>query len=168
MSETPLPQYASSTDPAVIAAIKCNLDFEQAFRAQVCDLSEKYTGSRERAWVSSAGDGSVLLGVHVPRAEIDDLPGDWTLSDLPKYTRPHKKNPRHAEFDIRAEHTSIPGRPDIVFGDGWLGCGAVFVHDDTAWSGFTFAPTDVTDFADHGWTEVLASQFQAALNAVNG
>lgn len=164
-----LPQYARSTDPDVIASVERNRQHEAEFREKVAALSERWTGSPDNAWINRSGTGSSFLGLRMTREQVDAAPGQWKKPGRNGEYRPYKSNPIAPEFSIRAEHEEVPGRPDLLWsirmdGNGRMGPGVVFVHDGAAWSGCGFVPDAP---ADDRWTEVLASEFHAALEAVN-
>lgn len=159
-----VPQYARSTDPAVIAAMQQNSEHNDAFYDAVGDLSEKYTGSRDNAWVDRAGWRPRLIGLRMTPEQIAAAGGQWTKPDRIGAVRPYRKDPRSAEFQLAAEHVAIPGRPDVAWGEGLMGGGALFLYDGEVWSGFNFLPMDSWD-GEGDWIEVLPSVFHKALEA---
>lgn len=161
---TTLPQYARSTDPDVIATVERNRQHEADFREKVAALSEKWTGDRGNAWIDRGAGGSVLIGLRMTREQVEAAPGEWKKPDRLGAVRPYKSNPLSQEFALHAKHEEVPGRPSLLHGENWIGGGAVFVHDGAAWTGCNFVPDAP---ADDRWTEVLASEFNAAMEAVN-
>lgn len=157
------PQYARSTDPDVIAAIERNADHEAEFRKKVAALSEKWTGDPGNGWINRGSGGSSFIGLRMTREQVEAAPGQWKKPGRSGERRPYKSNPIAPEFSIRAKHETVPGRPDVLWGENWMGAGALFVHDGAAWSGVGFVPINP---ADDRWAEVLASEFHAAKEAV--
>lgn len=161
---TTLPQYARSTDPDVIAAVERNRQHELEFHRKIQALSEKWTGEPDNAWYNRGGGGSVLIGLRMTREQIEDAQGQWKKPDRNGAVRPYKSNSLSEEFSIAAKHEDVPGRPSLLWGQNWMGGGSLFVLDGAAWSGVGFVPSAPSD---ERWTEVLASEFHAAVEAVN-
>lgn len=161
-----LPQYARSTDPDVIAAVERNRQHEADFREKVAALSEKWTGDPGNAWIDRGSNGSTFTGLRMTREQVEAAPGQWKKPDRLGSVRPYKSNPIAPEFSIRAKYEQIPGRPGLLWGENWMGKGLVFLHAGAAWSGVSFVPDHDTKGIG-GWTEVLASEFHAAMEAIN-
>lgn len=172
-------QYAKTTHPKVLAAVRANAAKFDAFIEKLGPLSEKYTGDPDRIyWGGSATSGAYVGGI---KPTDKPLPGQWKKPDRQGLRMPYKNNPAHDDFRIGTHPVSIPGRPSIIFGkpdrDGtaWMSRGAVFEHDGAVYSGVDFAPDPsrntingvTSDMDDYGWAEVPASEFNAAMDAVN-
>ena len=156
------PQYAKTTDQRVIDAIEDALATYQECRERAFDLSEKYTGERDRVYAR----GNWILGISVSGVNIrglDDLPGQWTKPER-GVSRPYKSNPAYSEFKaLSTPPASIPGRASLEFGERFMGCGSLFVHNGTAYSRFTFQPDERRgDYTEFGWEEIKASEWHKA------
>lgn len=166
------PQFAQTSDPRVLATIQRNIDGFHEFNLKGSAVAKKYTGSP----IAGRFNGSLLRGAvftglsteHVP--DTTGLPGQWKKPENGAIM-PYKSNPVIEEFNIefKAEHT--PGRGNILWGDGHVGTGQLFVHDGVAYSYFTFKtePLDkqeAAEMVEHGWTEILPSAYHLAYEAV--
>lgn len=172
-------QYAKTTHPEVLAAVRKNAEKFDAFMEKLAPISEKYTGDPNRIyWGGSATNGSYIGGI---KPTDKPLPGQWRKPDRQGLRMPYKSNPVYSDFCIGTSPVPIPGRPSIIFGKqdnegtAWMSHGAVFEHDGAVYSGVGFAPDPSrntingvsSDMDDFGWAEVPASEFNAAMDAVN-
>ena len=167
---TTFPQYAKTNHPDVIAAVeKINQQYSD-FIDKCREVSALYLNDPDHArihgWKLDRFYLTGLDGRAVRKAGIEG----WTKTNHHGYSRPKKSDPAYKNFNIGYHADSIPGRSrgnsNIIGGDGWIGVGACFIHDGAVYSGFNNRPTDpVENVQKYGWTEILASEYDAAENA---
>lgn len=163
---TGFPQYAKSTAPEVIEACEAMLESYRRFTDYAIEVSKELTGEENRSvYNGSQVRGAQVVGLVVDsKDDYDQLPGQWRKWEGPGFQYPFKNNPIMKGWrENQHKRPSIPERPSIASGNGWMGHGAVFVHEGVAYSGFDFQP-------DHGgetnfWEEIKASEWHAAKEA---
>lgn len=170
MSQTPFPQFAKTTNADVIAVIEQNLADFDAFREKCADVTEKYTGKRSGGWLNGTWlRGARFSGIDVRNVpDLKALPGRWKKPDG-FALRPYVNNPVAEEFKIEHNPAHTPGRGNLLWGNGYMGTGALFIHDGTAYSMFNFqAYLDhytVNQGDKYGWEEIRASEYHLAADA---
>ncbi|WP_251153744.1 hypothetical protein [Cellulosimicrobium sp. Marseille-Q4280] len=172
---TTVPQYASSTDPEVIATIERN-------RAGVADFNRRAIEFAARHGSPNGGFyPSTFAGAHDVMAiggDAKPTTGRWKKGYRGAGWVPFKNTELDAEMEaIRFVEEPLPGIPDLVYGPHTsrgqvVSAGARFVHDGVAYIGFGHTPlADQPERAsatgDGHWEEIKASQFHAALEAYN-
>ena len=172
MTTATFPQYAKTTHPDVIAAIE-KIDQQYAEFIEKCrDLSREFVGhpdaTRIHGWKL---DGYNVTGLDASEVRKASIGGDWIKPTPQGYTRPKKSDPQYERFQIGYQAEPIPGRHrggcNVIWGDGYFGVGACFVHNGAVYSGFRFQPTElIEDSEEFGWTEIKASEYHAAVEAV--
>lgn len=166
MTET-FPQYAKTSHPDVIEAIiKAQEDFDQ-FLLRGRELSRFLTGDENRAMYR----GNFLVGAHMAGLKVTEkqykaLPGQWKKWRREGITvEPYKNNPimERLRGSDHPEQT-IPGRRTMEWGVGFMGPGALFVHEGVAYSWFRFELSDQApkDMKEYGWEEIKGSEFLKA------
>lgn len=166
-NDTPglLPQFALSTDPEIVEAIAHNDAERVRFHAFAKQLSQHYLG-RDDAAVGHSGPGKPhVTGLRVSAEEFERLPGKWTKRDK-GVTRPYRDNDESARFSFASDIREVPGRPDLLWGQGYLGRGDMFVHDGIAYSGVAFMPDRELPGARR-WRETTSSRVHEAIEARN-
>ena len=176
---SPIPQYATSTDAKVIAAIEANLAGRRAFHQRCVDFSAKYGTDPKNGFIPYHLTGRWDLAGIVGDKPTD---GQWTTAVKGRAWRPAKRNPIYAEMTaITHTNAPVPGISAAYEGQ-YTSSGAqqilspqVFVQDGAAWFHLTGIPhEDQTGMWGDGtfdtnlWTEVLGSQWHAAHEAKNG
>lgn len=169
---TAFPQYASTTDPAVIAVIQRNREGFQAFRERVFAFASAQ-GAPDGAYYGSSFAGShsiaAIGGNEKPTT------GQWKNGYRAGWL-PFKNNPLAKELAaIRFDEEPIPGIPQLLkaterHGARRVASALVFVLDGVAFSGVSFLPEDSGDKIkpeDGGWKEIKASEFHKALETYN-
>lgn len=171
---TTFPQYAKTTDPAVLAAVGANSVGWKAFHDSACAF----------AIANGVEGGSYypgsFAGSHRVRAlggEQRPTTGRWKAGYGGYGWLPFKSNPLHAELEaIRFEEESLPGLPDMIDGP-YLPNGShvlytpkPFIWGGAVYVGFSGAPVDrgrrnQPDPSEGGWVEILGSEFHAAKEA---
>ena len=160
-----LPQFALSTDPEIVEAIAHNDAERVRFHAFAKELSQHYLG-RDDAAVGHAGPGKpYVTGLQVSAEEFDRLPGKWTKRDK-GVTRPYISSDESARFSFDSDIREVPGRPDLLWGQGYLGRGDMFVVNGIAYSSVAFVPSYKTPGAKR-WIEAAPSRIYDALKARN-
>lgn len=167
----PFPTYAKTSDPAVAEALRKTYADYNEFLEKCRDVSEKYTGQRGASYLNGHPlSGVYFAGISAKNVEdLSALPGRWKQ---PKGDAilPFKNNPAMADFDIEHRATTIPGRKNLVVGIGMMGTGAMFEHEGSTYSHFSFAMEPMSDrwaaeSKKHGWQEIPASEFYTAAEA---
>ena len=164
---TGFPQYAMSTDPEVIAACEDMLERFVCFTEYAQKVSVALTGERDRSFYR--GDiirGCVVVGVSVKtKDEYDALPGQWLKWEGSGMQETYQNNPLRKDWKSNSHReAAIPGRPNIAWGERWMGPGAIFVHEGVAYSGFGFVPGP-GDRPSELWEEIKTSEWHAAKEA---
>lgn len=160
-----LPQFALSTDPEIVATIAHNDAERMRFHAFAKELSQHYLGRNDAA-VGHSGPGKpYVTGLRVSAEEFERLPGKWTKRDK-GVTRPYVSNDESARFSFDSDIREVPGRPELLWGQGYLGHGDMFVHDGIAYSGVSFVPHYKTPGARR-WRETTSSRVHEAIEARN-
>lgn len=165
----PLPQYAKSNDPAVLAAVEDRRAAYAEFTRRGDEVARKY-GSPDGEFMVSSGFGRRYLAGLPFKPEGH---GRWT-NNRGRTWRPYANNPASADFNVRQRDVEIPGLPATIRGrgnrDGSTTIHTVepFLHDGYAWHGIDEAPARDRQDGDVGpqWTEVLTSEYWAAREAV--
>ncbi|KQQ65046.1 hypothetical protein [Microbacterium sp. Leaf320] len=169
---TAFPQYASTTDPRVLAVIQRNKEGFQAFRERAFAFATAH-GAPDGAYF-----GSSFAGGHAISAiGGDEKPttGQWKEG----YRRgwlPFKNNPLAKQLEaIRFDEEPVPGLPQLLEsatrdGSRRVASPLVFVLDEVAYSGVSFLPEDdggKVKPEDGGWEEIKASEFHKGLETYN-
>lgn len=166
-----IPQYAKSNDPEVLAAVE---ERNVAYRdfTKACDEIARRYGSPDGEFMVSSGFGSRHLAGLPFKPEGH---GKWK-NPRGRTWLPYANNPAAKDFALKQRHVDIPGLPTVVYGepnrDGSTPVYTVhaFIQDGYAWHGLPGAPgKHERQESDAGpqWTEVLTSQYFAALEAHN-
>lgn len=164
---TTFPDYAKTTNPEVIEAIRETLRRREDFFKRMRSLSEKLTSHSDKAMFG----GWPLVKQYMTGISDDvntaTLPGRWKQPDR-GVLRPFKNNPILAEIEgVNYGAVDIPGRENLALGFGRMGTGTVFEHAGAVYShwGFEREPMSEKNAAEaeeYGWTEILASEYHAA------
>lgn len=148
-------QYAKSTDPAVLDAIRRRVEARREWRERALAWGEKY-GSDEVRMFDGWGSLSVT-GLPTKHA-----PAGWTKPDRHGVSRPKKGTPEYAEMAALTHvETRVPGLDEMHTSADrarW-GRGARFVVDGVAYFGLAWVPDKPLG---PQWVEVLASEFRDA------
>ena len=167
------PQYATTSDPAVIAALVANRDTAREFGDAAKVFAAKYSSDDSPVIYGGPRLGRFVLaaiGSHTkPTA------GQWTRGYRDTGWRPCKSNPAYAEMAAVARALEpVPGLPEMVDGpfdsDGrhWVLYPRPFVHDGTAFLGFDKTPGEQSMWGEPigtQWTEILTSAYYLAVEA---
>lgn len=169
---TAFPQYASTTDPQVLAVIQRNKEGFQAFRERAFAFATAQ-GAPDGAYYGSSFAGghaiSAIGGAEKPTT------GQWKEGHRRGWL-PFKNNPLAKDLaEIRFDEEKVPGLPLLLEsathdGSRRVASPLVFILDDVAYSGASFLPEDSGDKnnpEDGGWQEIKASEFHRALEAYN-
>lgn len=170
MSDARFPQYATSSDPAVIEAILTDKANRADMRERAGRFSKKH-GNPEGYFYISTFAGYRCTGIESTK---EPASGRW------KRTRgttngwlPYVSNPLHAEFSgLTAAPVKIPGVPELVHGvsdrhgSSVVATPTVFVLDGAAYCGISFPVSDPYPEAGR-WSEIKASEFYAAMETYN-
>jgi len=169
---TRFPQFAKTNDPRVLEVIQRNDDGFHEFSLRCSAVAEKYTGNPIGGrFNGSRLRGAAFLGLSAEHvSDVSALPGQWKKPENGAIM-PYKSNPLIEEFDIEFTAERTPGRGNILWGDGHVGTGQLFVHDGVAYSFFTFKTEALDDeeaaeMAEYGWTEILPSAYHLAYEEV--
>lgn len=170
---TAFPQYASTTDPEVLAAVQRNKEGFQAFRERAFAFASAQ-GAPDGAYYGSSFAGG--HSIYAIGGSEKPTTGRWKEG----YRRgwlPFTNNPLAKELEaIRFDEEKLPGLPRLLKsasrdGSRRVGSPLVFILEGVAYSGTSFIPEDggphSSDPADGGWEEIKASEFHAALEAYN-
>lgn len=160
------PQYAKSTAPEVIEACEDMLKSYRRLLDYAVEVSKETTGAENRAVIrGSAIDGARVVGlVAHTKEDYDSFPGRWKKWYGAGYQHPFRNNPIQDEWsENRHRRPDIPGRPGMAMGHGYMGPGAIFVHEGIAYSAFGFQPEG--EPASDLWEEIKASEWHAAKEA---
>lgn len=168
---TAFPQYAKTTDPAVIAIVEANKAGWREHHEKACAFAIA-NGVPDGAYYPSNFAGTNR--VHAIGGDKRPTTGQWKRGGRGYGWAPYKNSPLHAELEaIRFDAASLPGLPDMVDGP-YLPNGShvwytpqPFIWAGAVWVGFSGQPRDTErasdpDPADGGWTEILASEYHAA------
>lgn len=168
----PIPQYARSCDPNVVAAIDANRQGEADYLRRAQAFAREH-GSPD-GWIADdrhAGQYRLIaIGPHRPTA------GQWRKERRTGGWRPAKSNPLRADLDaIRFREAPVPGLPETArSADGGTSPearqrGLRFTHEGVAYVGYASEPArgrEVRADARAGaWEPISAEQFRAALRA---
>lgn len=161
------PQYAQSTSPEVLEAIRRNDEREADFRRRAWAFSLKHGGSGPYRFFRLYGTS--LSGI---ASEEEPEDGRWKRVGT-EHWAPYKSNPLSREFAAIAYRAEpVPGVPLMLHGpedrDGirMAGEATVFIHEGVAYSGTSLSPTDLVALPIP-WEEIKASEFHAALEGYN-
>lgn len=171
-----VPQYGSTSDPAVIAVVEANHAGRQAFHAAALAFAEKYGNHPQDKYLSRASGTFAVVGI------CGDKPtaGVWAAVAGPvEGWRPGKRNTLLAEMEaITHTDTPIPGLSEAYDGsfrsDGrqMVLFPRLFVHDGVAWFRLPEPPLEeqmgmwgTGEFDTTIWTPARASQWHAAHEA---
>jgi hypothetical protein len=176
-----VPQYAKSSDPAVLATAERNRAARAAFAAKALAFARQYgTGPDINARV--AGWGGAYSIVAIISADKPTA-GRWKVGRNGLGWTPFKNNPVHAEMDaITYQPEPIPGLAESYAGEmnpDWstpVYFPAVFVHDGVAYMSLRGIPASNQDGEPFGssefdpdlWTEILPSEWHAAHERATG
>lgn len=164
------PQYATCTDPEVIAAVLARADEIRRFGMAGVEFSRKYGDHPDGVFFGGKDfDGAYF--VSAIKSSTKPTIGRWKQHG--DGWAPYRGTPIHAEMEaLRVELPAVPGMPIQINGPH-LPSGAqkllyptVFVQDGAAWLGFSDQPVD-EQFgfgAPVGpqWVPVRPSQYMAA------
>lgn len=171
----PIPQYARTTDPRVLEAVRRNRVGAADFHNRACEFAVANGVEKGSYYPGGFGGGRsirALGGNEKPRT------GRWTTGYGGYGWRPFKNNPLHDEMDaIRFEAEPVPGLPSLVNGP-YLPNGShtiatpqPFELDGAVYVGFSFQPVDsgrrMPDPGEGGWEEIKASEYHAAVETYN-
>jgi hypothetical protein len=177
---TAIPQYASSTDPAVIAVVERNRVARREFTEAADAFARKHAPTGNGRFFMSDGWGSewYLVGIY----SIDEpAAGRWKKGRGAGCWVPFKNNPLFQEMSqIRRRRELVPGLASTYAGeynrDGSQAIyfPSVFLHDGFAYMGMPGVPVSdqeesgfgSTEFDTALWTEIYPSQWHAAKEAV--
>lgn len=169
---TAFPQYASTTDPEVLAVIRRNQKGFQEFRERAFAFATAQ-GAPDGAYYGSSFGGSHTISAIGGKEK--PTTGQWKNGYRAGWL-PFKNNPLAQELEaIRFDEEKVPGLPQLLEsatrdGARRVASPLVFVLDDIAFSGASFLPEDSGDRNnpnDGGWVEIKASEFHAALESYN-
>jgi hypothetical protein len=170
-----VPQYTSTTDPEVIAAIERNRQIGLAFHKSALAFAAKY-GNPDHPAYYGGREAESWYSVSSIKCPNKPTTGRWTRGWRGQGWRPFKNTVEdHQMADIARQTESIPGVPERIDGpheeDGrhWHLYPRPFVHDGVAWLGFSMCPNLASDETlGEQWSECLGSQLHAAHEAVTG
>jgi hypothetical protein len=163
------PQYARTNDPAVLAAVRVNLEGRSKHHQDAIQFA-KEQGVEDGAYYSGDFAGSRTIraigGAQKPTT------GQWKKGYGGYGWRPFKKNPLHETIDgIRWNDVEIPGLPSTLMGPGVIYSPRPFEVGDAVYVGLSGQPDELSrgdsDPADGGWEEIKASEYHAAIEAYN-
>lgn len=177
---TAIPQYASSTDTTVIATIERNRAARREFVEAADAFARKYAPEGEGHFFMSDGWGTewYLTGIVSP---TKPTAGQWKAGRPSGCWVPFKNNPICREMaEVRRWRKAISGLALTYAGDHnrdgsqAVYFPSVFVHDGVAYMGMPGVPVadqkgsgfGSEDFDANVWTEILASQWHTAKEAV--
>lgn len=169
--ETPFPQFAMSSDPAVVAAVRLNGRRYAAFLDAASSLALRYAGRPDAAVIEGhAHRGATISALLVHGAFAAALPGRWRKAGpLEGSLTPQLDNPVREEFDAAAFTPGlIPGRPEYARGRQtalrYGGTGMLFIVDGCAYSGFGFPPQHLVGDpgSTHPWEPVSRNDWEVA------
>lgn len=172
MSTYTFPQNAKTNHPEVIASINETLRRESEMLEKARDISERYTGDRNKGWLSGRTfDHKGLSQIQVTKEQYEALPGRWKVRDTMGRTSPYANNTEAKGFHVGYKPEHIPGRGNILWGAGYMGTGTVFIHDGWAYSYLGFVPDisekEFLEIEKFGWTEIVGSELHKALEDYN-
>lgn len=170
---TYIPQYATSTDPGVVAAIEANRAARKEFMEQALAFARKYGNHPKQSFQPGRMNygGLRLIGIGGDKPTEH---GQWASATKKGAWRPAKRNPILAEMEaISYDGIPVPGTsPEYLGGHrGWetvVLYPTFFVIDGTAWFRLSEAPSENQDSPFGGtldtdlWTEALGSAWHAA------
>lgn len=170
---TAFPQYAKTSDPNVLDAIRTNQELLKTFHERAVEFSQAQ-GIEDGAYYSSGFGGvhtiNALGGTEKPTS------GRWTEHPRGGW-RPYKNNPIYKDMEhIQAKENAIPGLPTFLESAqdrDWrrhIASPRAFIVDGVAFVGVSFIPEDGGDKVkpeDGGWEEIRASEFMLAMETYN-
>lgn len=168
------PQYASTTDPNVLDAIRVNEELRRSFHQRAVAFSQEQ-GVEDGAYYSSGFGGThtvTALG-----GKTKPTTGRWTQHPRGGW-RPFKNNPVFKDMErIKFQENAVPGLPSLVEsapnsqGQHYLATPHPFIVDGVAYVGFNFTPADNMGSRaqpeDGGWEEIKASELHRAMETYN-
>ncbi len=172
---TAFPQYAKSTNLAVVGTVLANRDGVKGFHEAACAFSEAQ-GVKDGAYSPSS-----FAGTHRIRSLGGDTKpetGRWKQGYGGYGWLPFKNNPLHAEMEkIRFDEQDVPGLPGLLHGH-YLPNGQQviysprpFVLDGVAYVGFSGQPIESggreAQPEEGDWEEIKASEYHAAVETYN-
>lgn len=170
---TAFPQYARTTDPAVLDVLAQNRELDKEFLARGMAFAEAHGGT---GFYSSRWGGTTSIVAIA--ADKKPTSGQWKKHPRGGWA-PYKNNPLHAEFSrIECLQKSVPGLPEYVesaYNDQmqhYMANPRPFVLDDAVYVGFSFVPQDRNSKhdpkpEDGGWEEIRASKYVLAMETFN-
>lgn len=176
---TRIPQYASSTDPNVIAVVERNRAARREVLHEADAFARKYAPDGDGGFFISDnwGTGWSLSAIASP---TKPTAGQWKQVPRRNAWLPYKNNPIHDEMTaIRRTREAIPGLAQSYAGDynrdgsQAVYFPSVFVHDGVAYMSMPGVPIadqkdgafGSTEFDEDRWTEILTSHWYAAKEA---
>jgi hypothetical protein len=165
---TRFPQYAKSTDPEVLGAIRRNKVGEEEHH-QKCLAFALANGVEKGEYYKNDWGSRSLRAVG---GDTKPTTGRWKKGPGGYGWVPYKNNPLHEEFeDLFFRRERIPGHVDSYMSGSYYVTPIVFEFDGAVWSGATRAPDDDRGnkplSEEGGWVEVKASEFHAAMEGYN-
>lgn len=170
---TAFPQYAKSTDAAVIETIERNVQGLSDFHDKACAFAEAHGAPLGGYYRSSFAGGHRIQAISGEKPTT----GRWKRGSAGRGWVPFKNDPLYAQFEaISFDEERIAGLPMLVNGP-YLPNGShlvatprPFLHDGAAFVGFNFTPVEgglstAAEPADGGWEEILASEYHLAVEA---
>ena len=162
--------YMRSNHPDVLAAWEELETRWRAFRDSGSAWAEKYSGQ----------PGFMSAAVPLRRTECSGLPADKVDRSalVGKWKKPSRgliapyANSDAAREAPKYEPPTIPGRPGMFWGGGFMGSGALFKHDGYLYSYVTIRDESGDDALDaevmdaYGWEELRGSEYHAAREAL--
>lgn len=168
---TVFPDYAKSDHKEVFKAFRAVKKQRVDFLTKAQEVSLKYTGRKTNAYVNGSEFGGMsFAGISAFSVNVDDLPGRWK-TPAGNILTPFKNNPISEEFNFGYKAVNVPGRGNLIWGQGRMGTGVLFEHDGFIYSHIGFEtrdlnPRDEEAMNEFGWTEILASEYRSAREAV--
>lgn len=163
----PFPKYAKTNHPEVLAAMEQTRQRAADFMAAARDLAEEITGDPHAARVSGYPLSAMsMVGFDADAIERVRPHGKWGRRDR-GIIRPYKVNPIHQKMgSVFYEAAEIPGRGNMLVGQGRMGTGEVFEHEGYVYSRLDFTPVRAAlDFQKYGWVEIGFDEISHALRA---
>ncbi|MBG6083265.1 hypothetical protein [Zhihengliuella flava] len=171
MTNQPFPAYAKSAHPDVVEAVEETYHRHKTFLDKARQLCEELVSDPSAGYYHGWYFADCrMTGISTQAAEGHALPGQWKKPTR-GVLKPFKNNPiaeRMAAIQYKAKE--IPGRGNVFMGDGYMGTGQIFLHNEVVYSHINFGLDPMTDkeqasAAEFGWTEILASEWHSAREA---
>lgn len=165
------PTYAKTNHPDVLASMEKTKALREEFREKLRDVSEKYTGDRYAAYTSGWEHDRVhMSGIAADKLLPEMKTGRWK-QPRNGVIEPYANNPVSKDFNIGYKADIVPGRGNILWGNGRMGTGTLFVWNGYVYSymGFTAEISEklASERDEYGWEEVLGSEIHKAIEDYN-